>query len=282
MQPIIKWAGGKRRFARQICELLGNEFNNYYEPFVGGAAILFYLQPTNACCSDINEEIINLYNVVKNNPDELIETLRPYVDMNNSVDYLRIRGLDRNQVAFAALTSIERAARFMYLNHTCFNGLWRVNRRGENNVPFGKYVHPKILTEDEIRQASDFFNNNNVTFEVNDYQIVANRAQEGDLVYFDPPYDVEQGQNSFVGYTANGFTRENQRQLKQLCDELVQRGVTVGISNSNTEFIRNLYTEGPYNFYELHEEMKVHRTIGATNESRREITELFIIGRLPE
>ncbi len=282
MQPIIKWAGGKRRFSKQISDLLGNNFNNYYEPFVGGAAILLYMEPHNAQCSDINEELINLYNVVKEQPEELIDELQEYVNRNNSEDYLEIRGLDRNPEIFNNLTSVQRAARFMYLNHTCFNGIWRVNRNGQNNVPFGRYVNPKILAEDEIREASQLFNNNNISFEVNDYRVVARRAQAGDLVYFDPPYDIEEGQNGFVGYTAGGFNRTNQRELKELCDELIQRGVTVGISNSNTQFIRELYSDDPYHFYELHDELRVRRTIGAKNESRREITELFILGRLPQ
>ncbi len=282
MQPIIKWAGGKRRFSRQIAELLGNNFNNYFEPFVGGAAILLYMEPHNAQCSDINDELINLYNVVKNDPEGLITELRPYVNMNNSANYLTIRGLDRVPVLFNALTPVQRAARFMYLNHTCFNGIWRVNRNGQNNVPFGRYVNPKILAEDEIRQASQLFNANNISFEVNDYRVIANRAQSGDVVYFDPPYDVEEGQNGFVGYTASGFNRDNQRELKELCDVLIRRGVTVGISNSNTKFIRELYSDDPYHFYQLHDELRVRRTIGAKNESRREMTELFILGRLPE
>lgn len=282
MQPIIKWAGGKRRFSRQIAELLGNNFNNYFEPFVGGAAILLYMEPHNAQCSDINEELINLYNVVKNDPEGLITELKPYVNMNNSANYLTIRGLDRVPVLFNALTPVQKAARFMYLNHTCFNGIWRVNRNGQNNVPFGRYVNPKILAEDEIRQASQLFNANNISFEVNDYRVVANRAQAGDVVYFDPPYDVEEGQNGFVGYTASGFNRDNQRELKELCDDLIRRGVTVGISNSNTKFIRELYSDDPYHFYQLHDELRVRRTIGAKNESRREMTELFILGRLPE
>lgn len=280
MQPIVKWAGGKRRFAQQISKLLGNNFNNYYEPFIGGGAILLYMEPRNAKCSDINVELINLYNIVKYHPEELIVELQKYINKNNSHDYLQIRNIDRQPNEFSRLTEIERAARFMYLNHTCFNGIWRVNQNGQNNVPFGRYVNPKILAADEIRDVSKYFNDYNVSFEVNDYRVVANRAQAGDVVYFDPPYDVEEGQNGFVGYTASGFNQNNQRELKELCDLLVQRGVTVGISNSNTRFIRELYGNDPYNFYELHSELKVRRTIGAKSESRREVTELFIIGRL--
>ena len=278
MQPIIKWAGGKRRFAESISKIIGDDFNNYYEPFVGGGAILFYMEPHNAHCMDINAEIINLYNVVKSSPEELICELENYVDKNNMEDYLRIRSLDRNKEHFNSLSVVTRAARFMYLNHTCYNGLWRVNGNGENNVPFGKYVNPKILCKEDIRMASKFFNENNVTFELCDYQNVLKYANEGDLVYFDPPYDIEKGQNGFVGYTKNGFNRGDQRRLKEVCDTLIERGVTVAISNSNTEFIRTLYSD-EYHLYELHHELKVKRTIGASNNSRKEIVELLIIGR---
>jgi len=287
MLPLIKWAGGKRKFAVQITNLLGNQYNNYYEPFVGGAAILLHMEAHNAICYDINPELINMYNVIKKHPKDLIEELREYSTLHeNSSDiekkelYYNTRGLDRNRIMYRKLSNVEKAARFMYLNKTCYNGLWRVNRNGQNNVPYGRYVNPKILSEEEILAASQYFNTSNVTFEVSDYQNVRNLAQAGDVVYFDPPYDVEEGQSSFVEYAAGGFNRENQRELKQLCDELVQRGVIVGISNSNTQFIRNLYMTGPYDFYELYDDMRVIRTIGGTPSSRGERRELFILGRL--
>lgn len=286
MLPLIKWAGGKRKFAVQITNLLGNQYNNYYEPFVGGAAILMHMEARNAVCYDINPELINMYNVIKFHPQELIEILRIYKDTHENATpegkkdlYYNTRGLDRNPIMYNILDDIHKAARFIYLNKTCYNGLWRVNRNGQNNVPYGRYVNPKILSEEDILAASQYFNNNNVTFEVNDYQNVRNLAQAGDIVYFDPPYDVEEGQSSFVEYAAGGFNRENQRELKQLCDELVRRGVIVGISNSNTQFIRNLYMEGPYYFYELYDDMRVMRTIGGTPGSRGERRELFILGR---
>ena len=281
MNPIIKWAGGKRRFAEAIVQILGSNCNHYYEPFVGGAAILLFMEIRNATCSDTNEELINLYNVIKHSPEELItELANNFVPFHGRDFYYLIRGLDRNIISYHNLTNIQRAARFMYLNRTCYNGLWRVNRNGQNNVPFGRYVNPPILSEDAIREASQYFNASNVSFEVADYTSVAARAQKGDMVYFDPPYDVEMGQSGFVEYTQAGFDRTNQIQLKNLCDELVKRGVRVGISNSNTRFIRELYTDDTYDFYEVFEDMTVKRTIGATVESRRELSELFILGSL--
>ena len=279
MNPVIKWAGGKRRFAETIVGILGTECNNYYEPFIGGAAILLFMEVPNATCSDTNEELINLYNVIKHHPQELIKELAENFAPHHSKEfYYEIRAWDRDRENYAQISNIKRAARFMYLNRTCYNGLWRVNKKGENNVPFGKYVNPTILVENAILEASQYFNTSNVNFEVSDYRAIAERAQEGDIVYFDPPYDIETGQSSFVEYTQDGFTRENQRELKELCDRLVERGVKVGISNSNTSFIRSLYTEGPYNFYELHDDITVKRTIGGTPDSRKELSELFILG----
>ncbi len=280
MNPIIKWAGGKRRFADSIVPLLGTQCNHYYEPFIGGAAILLYMEVANATCSDTNEELINLYNVVKYQPEELIKELSgKYVPHHCKDFYYATRALDRDIVNYARLAPVQKAARFMYLNKTCYNGLWRVNKNGENNVPFGRYSNPPILSETAIRDASRYFIESNVSFEVSNYMNVAERANKGDIVYFDPPYDVEAGQNGFVEYTQAGFNRQNQRELKDLCDRLIARGVKVGISNSNTSFIRSLYTEGPYDFYELHDEITVKRTIGGTLESRKEMCELFILGQ---
>lgn len=280
MNPIIKWAGGKRRFAEQIVDILGRECNHYFEPFIGGAAILLFNEYENATCSDTNTELINLYTVVKTDVEGLIQELSNNFVPNHCKDfYYEVRGLDRNIESYNNLSAVERAARFLYLNRTCYNGLWRVNRDGQNNVPFGRYVNPPILQAESLRAASIYFNEKNVDFRVSDYREVEALVQPGDLVYFDPPYDIEAGQNGFVSYTQDGFNRQNQQELKELCDRLILRGVRVGISNSNTAFIRNLYMNGPYDFYELHDEISVKRTIGGTPDSRRELQELFILGQ---
>lgn len=279
MNPVIKWAGGKRRLAETIVNLLGGEYDHYYEPFVGGAAVLLYMEARNATCSDINPELINLYKIIKTNPEGLINSLQNnYIPFNSKEFYYKVRSMDRDIEEYNGLDNIEKAARFMYLNRTCYNGLWRVNKKGQNNVPYGRYVNPAILSVDSIREASEYFNRCNVIFDVADYMEVEKRARSGDLVYFDPPYDVEEGQSGFVDYTQDGFTRSDQEKLKSLCDRLIARGVRVGISNSNTQFIRSLYTGGPYNFYELFDELTVKRYIGATIDSRRELNELFILG----
>lgn len=280
MNPLVKWPGGKRQLAEHIINILGREFNHYYEPFLGGGGVLIYLQPIGATCFDINPELINMYNVVKYNPEELIDTLYGnYIAYHSKEFYYQIRDLDRNADLFGQLTQIERAARFLYLNKTCFNGLWRVNSKGEFNVPFGRYVAPSFTPAETIRDAHQFFHTNNINFHVNNYYEVEHFAQAGDLVYFDPPYDIEDGQNGFVSYTEFGFTREDQIRLKLLCDRLVAAGVIVGVSNSNTEFIRNLYSTGEIQ-YDLYDDISVNRSIGAKTSTRKKINELLIVGRI--
>lgn len=283
MLPIIKWAGGKRKFAKQIYELLGSCSGRYYEPFLGGGAVLLSMMPKIAICSDINVELINTYNVVKNNPLELIKELKNnYIPYHNKDFYYKIRALDRDLNIYNSLTDIEKAARFMYLNKTCYNGLWRVNKKGENNVPFGRFINPKILPEEDIVLTSQYFNNNNIMFHVSDYKSIVKSAKSGDIVYFDPPYDIEKGENGFVQYTQDGFNREDQIQLKNLCDSLIMKGVIVGVSNSNTKFIRDLYENDEYHFYELHEDFISHRMIAGNINSRKKIKELFILGKINE
>ena len=279
MQPIIKWAGGKRKFATQIADFLGEVKGTYYEPFLGGGAILLHLAPLKALCSDINPELINFYSVVKDDVDSLIELLKSeFVPKHNKAFYYQVRGWDRDSVEYAKIDPVRRAARFIYLNKTCYNGLWRVNKNGMNNVPFGRYKKPTILLEEDLRQAAAYFKKNDICFYECDYKQLALKAKKGDLVYFDPPYDVEVGQSEFVSYTASGFSRKDQEELKNLCNLLIDRGVKVGISNSNTQYIRTLYASDKKHHYVLHEIAPFSRTIGSKPSSRKKTTELIIIG----
>ncbi len=279
MQPIIKWAGGKRKFATQIASFLGDVEGTYYEPFLGGGAMLLHIAPAHAICSDINPELINFYNIVKGDVDTLIELLQTeFVPKHSKAFYYQVRGWDRDSVEYAKIDPVKRAARFIYLNKTCYNGLWRVNRNGMNNVPFGRYKKPTILLEDDLRQAAAYFKKSDICFFECDYKKLAQKAKKGDLVYFDPPYDVEVGQSEFVSYTASGFSRKDQEELKNLCDLLIDRGVRVGISNSNTQYIRALYVSDKKHHYELNEIAPFSRTIGSKLSSRKKTTELIIIG----
>lgn len=283
LTPIIKWAGGKRRIAKLILEKVEHQnFNTYFEPFLGGAAVLLTFKPAKAVCCDINPELINLYQVVKNDCNSLINLLEQYAFKNNTENakefYYYIRSLDRTP-HFNELTDVERAARFIYLNKTCYNGLWRVNSKGQNNVPYGRYVNPKILDRESLLKLSDYLNNNDIELFVDDYTSILDKVGKNDLVYFDPPYDVEEGQNGFVNYTLNGFNRENQKQLKELCDQLIIRGATVIVSNSKTNFIMSLYKNNYYAVYDIIDDIKVTRTISAKASSRKQISEVLIVGR---
>lgn len=280
MQPIIKWAGGKRKFALQIANFLGAVEGTYYEPFLGGGAMLLHIAPKHAVCSDINPELINFYNVVKNDVGSLIELLKTeFIPNHSKAYYYQVRGWDRETDTYSLLDPVRKAARFIYLNKTCYNGLWRVNKVGMNNVPFGRYKRPTILLEDDLKEVAKYFQECDICFYECDYKQLINTAKRGDTVYLDPPYDIEIGQSEFVSYTASGFSRKDQEDLKRLCDELIERGVKVGISNSNTEFIRTLYLSDKKHKYELNEIAPFSRTIGCKPSSRKITTELIIIGK---
>lgn len=274
MTPIIKWAGGKRKLSPIIASYLGTGYNAYYEPFAGGAAVMFYLEPKNAVCFDINKELINFYETIKNAPIELADVLETAFYPNHSEQfYYEIRNWDRND-EIDRRSTISRAARFAYLNKCCYNGLWRENSKGQNNVPWGHQEAPAFVTRKQIISVSNFFIKNNVQFILDDYTSVTKFAKQGDLVYFDPPYDVEIGVNGFISYSANRFGHAHQIELKSICDSLIRKGVKVAISNSGTKFIKELYNDDRYVINVLN----VQRNIGASVESRKEYEEVLIIG----
>ena len=285
LNPFIKWVGGKRRIAKNILSQIGHISDNctFYEPFLGSGAILLALHPHNAVCSDMNDELINLYCVVKTSVNKLIEELKIHEQRHCNEYYYYVRGLDRDPNYSKSNTPkrrIERAARFLYLNKTCYNGLWRVNSRGQNNVPIGKYSNPLIVPEKELLEASSYFRKHNIKFFKRDYGKIINEVKTGDIVYFDPPYDVEEGQSQFIEYTKSGFGQQSQIELKDLCDRLVERGINVFVSNSNTKFIRQIYngTEEDRIKYSIID-IPIKRLVGAKAESRKDITELLIVGR---
>lgn len=281
--PLLKWAGGKRKIATLIIDLIAPDLDNgvYFEPFLGGGAVFFELAPKNAVCFDYNRDLIEFYRVVKNKPEELIMLLnKNYKNQNNQDFYYKVRSLDRDITIFNNLSDVEKAARFLYLNKTCYNGLWRVNSNGCHNVPFGKYVNPKILDEEAIREVSEYFNDNKIDFFHSDFSEVLKYAAKGDVVYFDPPYDIEDNQSEFVSYTKKGFNKEDQKRLKNVCDRLVEKGVIVAVSNSKTKFIADLYNGENYQYYTINDNIKVRRLISSKADSRKIIEEILIIGRL--
>lgn len=243
-QPFLKWAGGKRQLLLEIRKYIPEKFNTYYEPFIGAGAVLFDLQPEKAVINDINKELINVYRIVKNNFTELIGYLKEYGQKNNKEDFYEIRDLDRQLEKYKELSSVKRAARIIYLNKTCFNGLFRVNSKGQFNVPFGKYKNPNIVNEDVLQAVHDYLGlNNRVEILNKDFKAAVENAKEGDFVYLDPPYDPVSNTSSFTGYSLDGFRREDQIKLRDLCLDLHKRGCKFLLSNSATDFIKEIYSE---------------------------------------
>lgn len=280
LQPLVKWAGGKSILAEYIIKKFDSQYNTYYEPFLGGASILFTLQPQKAICSDINKELINFYEVVKKSPDELINRLNSdFKGLHSKEFYYKVRAWDR-QDCYEERSDVERAARFIYLNKNCYNGLWRENQHGQNNVPIGDYPKINLPQKEQILAVSDYLSKHNITLTCNDYKKCLKDVCKNDLVYLDPPYDVDDSQKGFVDYSSNGFTKKDQEELKSLCDELIEKGAKIYISNSDTEFIRKLYSNPSY--YTIYDDKEVTRFVGSRKEYRKKVVELFIVGKRPE
>ena len=239
-KPFVKWVGGKRQLLSQF-RLLGLYppfgFNpltaSYFEPFVGGGAVFFDLLPERAMLSDLNNELVVTYNVIKNDVEELILSLKKH--QLDKEYFLEIRCTD-----VANLSEIEIASRFIFLNRTCFNGMYRVNSKGKFNVPFGRYNNPLICDEDNLRKASDALQS--VEIKKQDYKEVLKHAQKGDFVYFDPPYYPVSRTASFTSYTSQSFLEKEQTELRDTFVELASRGCYVMLSNSDTSFINDIYS----------------------------------------
>ena len=237
--PVVKWVGGKRQLLPQLLPLIPKRMTAYCEPFLGGGAVLFALQPKRALVNDLNQDLITVYRVIKEDADALIEHL--FRHENTPEYFYRIRDLDRDKEAYAALSDVEKASRLLYLNKTCYNGLFRVNASGAFNSPYGHYRRPNIVNEQTIRGVSRYFNSCDITFFSGDFASVLEQVPKGGFVYLDPPYDPVSDTASFTGYNRGGFGREEQVRLKECCDALTARGVKFLLSNSATPFIRELY-----------------------------------------
>ncbi len=269
--PVVKWVGGKRQILPEIKKYSPKKFNTYFEPFVGGGAVLFELQPKNVIVNDINKELVNLYSVIQNNVEELIDKLSDTnIYSNNSECYYRIRELDREPQKYNKMTGIERAARIMYLNKTCYNGLYRVNSVGEFNSPFGNYKNPNIVNEVTLRAVNKYFNESNIKFLNGDFEKAVKNAKKGDFVYFDPPYAPISKTSNFTGYNESGFGETEQIRLKKLCDTLDKKGAKFLLSNSDCEFIRGLYKD--YNIITI----KAKRAINSDGNNRGNVNEVLI------
>ena len=273
-QPFLKWAGGKRQLLPAIKEYVPQKCSQYYEPFVGAGAVLFSLQPKKSVINDINRELIDCYRVIKDNPEELLELCQQHRQKNSQEYYYWLRGQDR-QDDFKDRSPTERAARIIYLNKTCFNGLFRVNSSGQFNVPYGNYSNPVIADPAVIRSVSAYLNQRDVRILEGDFAKAVATARKGAFIYFDPPYHPLSDTSSFTGYSVDGFGEAEQIRLKKLCDKLSQRGCQVLISNSSAAFIKELYSDPDYEIVEV----KASRAINAVASKRGRINELLIYNR---
>ena len=267
--PFLKWVGGKRQIMPSIVNLLPKNIKElqYVEPFIGGGAVLFHLQPKKAIINDFNEELINVYRVIKENLFELIEDLKKH---QNTADYFyEIIGLDRVD-EFNFLTYVERASRVIFLNKTCFNGLYRVNNAGEFNAPFGRYKNPNILNEPTLKAVSKYLNSNNILLRTGDYNETLQIIDNDSFVYLDPPYHPISLSSNFTGYVQGGWSDLDQIRLREACDELHNRGIKFLLSNSVAPLILNEYKD--YNITTV----KANRAINSNGSARGEVDEVLI------
>ncbi|MEM6533656.1 MAG: DNA adenine methylase [Myxococcota bacterium] len=260
-KPFLKWAGGKGKLLPEITKRFPKAYRRYHEPFVGGAAVFFGLGPDTASLSDINDELVNAYRAIRDDVDSVIEELRAHEATEEH--FYAVRGQEREGMAPA-----ESTARTIFLNRTCFNGLYRVNRKGQFNVPFGRYANPKICDADNLRAVSAALQG--VEIEHRSAFEIVKRAHKGDLVYFDPPYDPVSKTASFTSYTRHGFGDSEQEKLAQVCRDLDRKGVHFVLSNSDTEFIRSLY-QG----FRI-EQVYVRRPINSRADRRGPVAEVLV------
>ncbi len=268
LKPFLKWAGGKRQLLAEICyNHLPEEYSTYYEPFIGGGALLFALQPNSPIINDINTELMDCYQVVRDFPDELIIELKKH--KNQEDYYYKIRSWDRSE-DYQDRNLIQRASRTIFLNKAGYNGLFRVNSRGQFNVPIGKYKNPSFFESENLRAVSRYLNDNEVRLLNLDFEEAVEDAHKGDFIYFDPPYDTSSKTACFTGYNQNGFNKDEQKRLKLVCDKLNRKGCKFLISNACTNFITDLYKD--YN----QTKVLARRAINSNAKKRGKIEEILI------
>ncbi len=271
--PFIKWAGGKGHLLSEIMRYVPRDFSgDYYEPFLGGGAVFFALYRTGhsfkAYLSDTNEELINCYEMVKNRPADLLVLLKILQQQfhdatNKEVYFYNVRSL-------TPTSGLQAAARFIFLNKTCYNGLYRVNKKGVFNVPFGGYRKPNIVNESKLFSGSKALNESKSKLSVLDYKKSIDRCQSGDLVYLDPPYHPTSKTAAFTDYTTQGFTELDQRNLRDSFVSLAERGCKVVLTNSDTGLVRTLYDDF------RRKRLLVSRPISCKGSGRKGFHELLV------
>lgn len=254
--PFVKWAGGKTHLLSKINAFIPSSFRRYYEPFLGGGALFFWLNSSGirfeAHLSDINAELINTYKIVKSRVEDLIEVLKIYEKeyRQNPLFYYQLR--DSAEYSFRN-DYVKRAAKFITLNRTCYNGLYRVNSQGKFNVPMGRYKNPTICNSNNLRNVSYSLRQSEANISVRDYkELLYNKMGEGDFIYLDPPYSPTSRTSSFTGYTNNGFKDKDQEELANIFKKLDKQGCKVLLSNSDAALVKELYSGYSSGIVEIH------------------------------
>ena len=274
-KPFVKWVGGKRQLIAQFHQLgalspdsFNQKKHTYFEPFVGGGAVFFELLPLQASINDINQELVTTYNVIREDVDGLISELTSGEYEYDKEVFLDIRSWDTSKIS-----DLKRAARFIYLNRTGFNGMYRVNKSGQFNVPFGRYNNPQICDEINLRRVASVLTNTKITSK--SYKYVLDEAKKGDFVYFDPPYYPVSKTASFTSYSNDVFLEREQEELCGTFMELHCRGCNVALSNSDTPFINNLFAPHKKEGITINK-VQAGRAINSNAGKRGKITEVLV------
>ncbi|MBD3184168.1 Dam family site-specific DNA-(adenine-N6)-methyltransferase [Candidatus Poribacteria bacterium] len=270
-KPFLKWAGGKQKLLDEYDKYFPTHFNHYFEPFVGGGAVFFHLWNIGKFSKEVflfdsNKELINTYRVVRDKIEELITAISVHKKKHNKDYYYKIRSLDRKNIY---LNNVERAARTIYLNKTCYNGLYRVNSKGQFNVPMGSYKNPSILYEEVLRTASKALQIAHI--ECMDFREIVDYTKEDDFIYFDPPYKPVSKTSSFTSYTSDKFNDKDQKALAYIFNELTRKKCLCMLSNSYSPLILELYKD-----FRI-EIVRTNRSINSNPDGRGDIKEVVVL-----
>ena len=271
-KPFVKWAGGKRQLIPILNQNLPTSFGTYYEPFLGGGALLFHMlterNGQKCSISDLNSDLVLAYTTIRDRIDNLITSLKNH-EKNYQKDskfyYYSVRQSNPR-------SEIEKTSRLLFLNRTCFNGLYRVNSKGKFNVPLGKYTNPNIVNEENLRSVSSIFQSSKVNIKCRDFEAVLRDAKKGDLVYFDPPYQPVSDTANFTSYTNKDFTYADLSRLAELCKNLDKKGCKVLLSNSDSKQVSDMFSGKPWTISKI----PANRSINSNSQKRTGHFELLI------
>jgi DNA adenine methylase len=271
-KPFVKWAGGKRQLLPEIQKHLPEKFGSYFEPFLGGGALLFNLFSENknlkGHVSDLNSDLVLSYVTIRDNLEGLLKSLQKHSDRyfsDSESYYYSVRESNpKNQ--------IEKVSRLLFLNRTCFNGLYRVNSKGKFNVPLGRYSHPNIVQEENLRSVNQFLNQNKITIKCQDFSSTIEKAKKGDFVYFDPPYQPVSKTANFTSYTNGNFGLNDLKRLAKVSNQLAKKGVNVLLSNSSSKQVRDLFSSKDWEINKI----EANRAINSDSNKRTGHFELLI------